>query len=151
GLEVGEPPKLDWRLEKAVQAVCREGIRLGLIKSAHDCSEGGLAVCLAECCIAGEIGATIELKPEILVAGIGKCFSSILFGESASRIVIAVAERNLPALLAVAERHDCPAFVIGKVGGSQLEINLAGKELIKDELSNLKAVWSKALVQNLGI
>jgi len=148
GLEVGEPPKLDWRLEKAVQAVCREGIKRGLIKSAHDCSEGGLAVCLAECCMSGEIGAMIELTPEMGVR-IDERFSALLFGESASRIVVTVAESDVSSLWAIAKEFDCPIFVLGKVGGSRLEINFAGKELVNDEVRNLKAVWLTALVQQL--
>lgn len=150
GLEVGEPPILDWRLEKAVQAVCREGIKRGLVKSAHDCSEGGLAVCLAECCIAGEVGATIDLTPHALVGEVGRRFSTLLFGESASRIIVTVAPTALEDLQAIAREHDCPMFVIGKVGGSRLRIAFAGKELINEEVSNLKAVWSTALAQQVG-
>lgn len=151
GLEVGEPPKLDWRLEKAVQTVCREGIRQGLIKSAHDCSEGGLAVCLAECCIAGEIGATVELPTEALVDEVGERFSALLFGETASRIIVTVASSALEDLRAIAMEHGCPMFVIGKVGGSKLRIAFAGKELVNEEVSNLKAVWSTALAQQVGL
>jgi len=151
GLEVGEPPKLDWRLEKAVQTVCREGIRQGLIKSAHDCSEGGLAVCLAECCMAGEIGATVELPTEALVDEVGERFSALLFGETASRIIVTVASSALEDLRAIAMEHGCPMFVIGKVGGSKLRIAFAGKELVNEEVSNLKAVWSTALAQQVGL
>ncbi|MFN3421314.1 MAG: phosphoribosylformylglycinamidine synthase subunit PurL, partial [Armatimonadota bacterium] len=151
GLEVGEPPKLDWRLEKAVQAVCREGIKRGLVKSAHDCSEGGLAVCLAECCIAGEIGATIDLSPNIMEGGVWGRFSALLFSESASRIVVTVAPTLLTELEAIAKEHDCPMFVIGRVGGSKLKIAFEGKELVNEEVSNLKAVWSTALAQQVGL
>ncbi|MDW8027742.1 MAG: phosphoribosylformylglycinamidine synthase subunit PurL, partial [Armatimonadota bacterium] len=151
GLEVGEPPKLDWRLEKAVQAVCREGIRLGLIKSAHDCSEGGLAVCLAECCIAGEIGAIINLPLNALETELKGQFSTLLFGESASQIVVTVAPSELENLKAIAKEHSCPVFVIGKVGGSKLSLAFAGKELINEEVSNLRAVWSSALTQQLNL
>ena len=151
GLEVGEPPKLDWRLEKAVQAVCREGIKRGLIKSAHDCSEGGLAVCLAECCIAGEIGATIDLPPNLMEGEVRGRFSALLFSESASRIVVTVAPTSLTELEAIAKELDCPMFVIGKVGGSKLKIAFEGKELVNEEVNNLKAVWSTALAQQAGL
>jgi len=150
GLEVGEPPKLDWRLEKTVQEVCREGIKRGLIKSAHDCSEGGLAVCLAECCIAGEIGATINLPPEALEGDFGGRFSALLFGESASRIVVTVPPHSLAEFREIAMERNCPMCVIGKVGGSRLVIGFAGKELVSEEVSNLKAVWSTALAQQAG-
>ncbi len=150
GLEVGEPPKLDWRLEKAVQAVCREGIKRGLIKSAHDCSEGGLAVCLAECCIAGEIGATVDLPFNALEGEFGGRFSALLFGESVSRIIVTVAPSALEELQEIAKGYNCPMFAIGRVGGSKLEIAFAGKELVKEEVSNLKVVWSTALAQQVG-
>lgn len=151
GLEVGDPPILDWRLEKVVQAVCREGIRRGIVKSAHDCSEGGLAVCLAECCITGEIGAFIDLKPVAESAKVNDRFSALLFGETASRIVVTVAPDSLQELQAIAEKQGCPMFVLGKTGGEKLLITLAGKELVKEEVRNLKAVWSTALAQKLGL
>lgn len=151
GLEVGEPPILDWRLEKVVQAVCREGIRRGIVKSAHDCSEGGLTVCLAECCIAGEIGASVDLKPVAENAKVNDRFSALLFGETASRIVVTVAPDSLQELQAIAEKQNCPMFVLGKTGGEKLVVTLAGKELVKEEVRNLKAVWSTALIQKLGL
>lgn len=150
GLEVGEPPKLDWRLEKAVQVICRKGIKRGLIKSAHDCSEGGLAVCLAECCIVGGIGATIDLSPNIMEGEVRGRFSALLFSESASRIVVTVTPDLLTELEAIAKEHGCPMFVIGRVGGSKLKIAFEGKELVNEEVNNLKAVWSTALAQQAG-
>jgi phosphoribosylformylglycinamidine synthase II len=150
GLEVGEPPRLDWRLEKAVQVVCREGIKRGIIKSAHDCSEGGLAVCLAECCIAGEIGGKVNLTAEMIQSPITGRYSPILFGETASRIVVTVEASKLPELSAIAEEQNCPMFVLGEVGGEELVIAFGGKELIREEVKNLKAVWSTALAQQIG-
>jgi phosphoribosylformylglycinamidine synthase len=149
GLEVGEPPRLDWRLEKAVQVVCREGIKRGIIKSAHDCSEGGLAVCLAECCIAGEIGGKVNLTAEMIQSPITGRYSPILFGETASRIVVTVEASKLPELSAIAEEQNCPMFVLGEVGGEELVIAFGGKELIREEVRNLKAVWSTALTQQI--
>jgi len=149
GLEVGEPPRLDWRLEKAVQLVCREGIRQGIIKSAHDCAEGGLAVCLAECCIAGEIGATVNLTADAIQSPIASRYSPILFGETVSRIVVTVAPSKLSELSAIAKEHNCPMFVLGKVGGRELVIAFEGKELVREEVRNLKAVWSTALTQQI--
>ncbi len=149
GLEVGEPPRLDWRLEKAVQVVCREGIKRGIIKSAHDCSEGGLAVCLAECCIAGEIGGKVNLTAEMIQSPITGRYSPILFGETASRIVVTVEAFKLPELSAIAEEQNCPMFVLGEAGGEELVIAFDGKELIREEVKNLKAVWSTALTQQI--
>ena len=65
GLVSGRPPALDLDLETAVQAVVRDGIRNGVVKSAHDCSEGGIAVTLAESCLAGDIGADVHLHDDL--------------------------------------------------------------------------------------
>ncbi|OKH20446.1 phosphoribosylformylglycinamidine synthase II [Hydrococcus rivularis NIES-593] len=84
GIVAGQPPVVDFELERRVQEACRYGIRQGWINSAHDCAEGGLAVALAECCISGRLGADIHL-PES-----DRRFDEILFGEAASRIVVSV-------------------------------------------------------------
>ncbi|MDY6782524.1 MAG: phosphoribosylformylglycinamidine synthase subunit PurL [Cyanobacteriota bacterium] len=86
GVVAGKPPVVDFELERAVQAACREGIARGWLSSAHDCAEGGLAVALAECCIGGELGAEIDLPP---VAG-ARRWDEVLFGEAASRIVVSL-------------------------------------------------------------
>jgi len=86
GVVAGKPPIVDFELERRVQATCREGIRRRFLNSAHDCAEGGLAVALAECCIFGELGAEIELGA---VSG-ERRWDEILFGESASRILVSV-------------------------------------------------------------
>ncbi|RUT08926.1 phosphoribosylformylglycinamidine synthase subunit PurL [Dulcicalothrix desertica PCC 7102] len=83
----GKPPRIDFDLERRVQKVCREGIHLNWIRSAHDCAEGGLTVALAECCIASKCGATIELLSSD-IANIRP--DELLFGESGARIVVSV-------------------------------------------------------------
>ncbi|MBW4599130.1 MAG: phosphoribosylformylglycinamidine synthase subunit PurL [Calothrix sp. FI2-JRJ7] len=83
----GKPPRIDFDLERQVQKVCREGIHLNWIRSAHDCAEGGLTVALAECCIASKCGATIELLSND-IANIR--LDELLFGESGARIVVSV-------------------------------------------------------------
>ena len=151
GLEVGEPPMLNWCLEKSVQAVCREGIRRAILKSAHDCSEGGLAVCLAECCILGEVGAQVDIPEEAIGDDLKGRFSALLFGETASRIVVTVAPSDLKALQELAAAHQCPLFVLGRVGGSELQIAFAGQELVRETVAHLKAVWAAALAQQAEV
>lgn len=90
GIVAGKPPIVDFDLERRVQAVTREGIRQSWVCSAHDCAEGGLAVALAEACISSQLGAQINL---------GKMESSsrwdeVLFGESASRILVSIAPEH---------------------------------------------------------
>jgi phosphoribosylformylglycinamidine synthase subunit PurL len=111
----GRPPALDLELERDVQAAVRDAIRAGLVQSAHDCSEGGLAVALAESCLAGDVGADIHLDDDLHPV-------PSLFGETQSRIVITVAEKNADALIALLIAHDVPYAVLGTVGGERLTI-----------------------------
>jgi phosphoribosylformylglycinamidine synthase len=122
----GDAPQLDLELEQSVQQTALEAIRKGLVESAHDCSEGGLAVCLAECCMAGEdnIGARISLKDDIRK-------DVVLFGESQSRIVISCKRKNLSKIEAIAKKNRTPFSVIGKTGGNILEITINDKRIIK--------------------
>ena len=105
GLKAGRPPRLDFKRELAVQNALRELIRAGHIRSAHDCSEGGLAVALAESCFNpdGSLGATIDLGS----AGAGR-LDQILFNETQSRIVISTVPENADAVLQLLANHDLP-------------------------------------------
>ena len=109
----GLPPQLDLELEKRVQDLCLSGIREGLIQSAHDTSEGGLAVAIAECCMApgeeGIIGGEIGLRDEIRA-------DALLFGETQSRIIITVREDKVEKLKEMGREMDVPVSVIGRVG-----------------------------------
>ncbi|MBW4477325.1 MAG: phosphoribosylformylglycinamidine synthase subunit PurL [Tolypothrix brevis GSE-NOS-MK-07-07A] len=84
----GRPPRVDFELERCVQQICREGIRSCWIRSAHDCAEGGLAVALAECCIAGKLGAQINLG--LPSSNSQLRWDEVLFGEGGARIVVSV-------------------------------------------------------------
>ena len=92
GVVSGAPPALDLELERDVQQAVLAGIRAGLIKSAHDCSEGGLAVTLAESCIAGDLGADVHLHDDLHPV-------ASLFGETQSRIVVTVADDDAEKLV----------------------------------------------------
>jgi phosphoribosylformylglycinamidine synthase len=111
----GRPPALDLELERDVQAAVRDAIRAGLVKSAHDCSEGGIAVTLAESCMAGEIGADVHLHDDLQPA-------ASLFGETQSRIVITASDDDAQPLVALLLEHGLPYSVIGTVGGDRLTI-----------------------------
>ncbi|PSP18948.1 MAG: phosphoribosylformylglycinamidine synthase subunit PurL [Cyanobacteria bacterium QS_8_64_29] len=85
----GRPPRVDLALERQVQQACRTGIRAGYVRSAHDCAEGGLAVAVAEACLGGGLGAEINLGA--LEADRSELrWDALLFGEAASRILVAV-------------------------------------------------------------
>ncbi len=87
GVVAGKPPQVDFDLECRVQAVTREGIRQGWVRSAHDSGEGGIAVALAESCIAAQLGAEINLG---LTDESQRRWDEVLFGEGASRILVSV-------------------------------------------------------------
>ncbi|MBO3461408.1 phosphoribosylformylglycinamidine synthase subunit PurL [Aetokthonos hydrillicola Thurmond2011] len=82
----GKPPRVDFDLERKVQQVCREGIRRGLVRSAHDCAEGGLVVALAECCVNSHLGAEITLESS------ESRWDEVLFGEGGPRILVSVVQ-----------------------------------------------------------
>ncbi len=112
GLTAGDAPPIDLRLEKAVQQATLEAIKEGTLRSAHDCSEGGLAVALAECCFLGRdglLGAVINTGPN----STRKDF--LYFGEDQSRILVTVQAGDEPKLKAIADRYGAPLREIGQV------------------------------------
>jgi phosphoribosylformylglycinamidine synthase len=115
GMVAGRPPRIDLRMEKGVQTTCIEGNRRGIILSAHDCSEGGAAVALLECCCAGGVGAGLEVDTALAPL-------SWLFSESQSRFVVTLREEDLEALSVLAEARHVPLHVLGRTGGNRLAI-----------------------------
>jgi len=89
GIVAGKPPVIDYDLERRVQAACREGIRQGWVRSAHDCAEGGLTVALAEACISGQLGAQINLA---VSSEQSLRWDNLLFGEGGARILVSVVQ-----------------------------------------------------------
>lgn len=143
GMVRGTPPWIDLAVEKAVQALCLESIREDLIRSAHDISEGGLAVALAECCISGPgelLGAEVELEASIRP-------DAWLFGESQSRILVSVRSRQLTRLRDLAADHDVPVTVLGTVRGARLRVG----RLVDADVRELESIWSGSLAQHMGI
>jgi phosphoribosylformylglycinamidine synthase len=120
GLKIGPPPRVDPAHEIKVQNAVRDLIREGLVQSAHDCSEGGLAVALAECCFNPErlFGANVALNAGDTPA------ATVLFNESQSRIIISVTPKNLDNTIAMLRERDVPFEQLGKVGGDELQIQI---------------------------
>jgi phosphoribosylformylglycinamidine synthase len=141
----GRVPVLDLDLEKKVQDVCLKLADQNLLKSAHDCSDGGLAVTIAESCFSSlgrkAIGAEIELSTNGLSA------EALLFGESPSRIGISFAKENLEKVKDIA--GDCPFEIIGKVSGEQLKIVVDGDEKIMGRIAELERLWQTSLESQL--
>jgi phosphoribosylformylglycinamidine synthase len=150
GKEMGLPPQLNMQLELNVQRLTLAAIRRGIIKSAHDLSDGGLAVALAEMCVAGKKGATVVLPTEIAPGGAR--LDSILFGEAQSRILLTVKKSDLDALVNMARQIKVPLFRLGTVGGEQLSIaqrTLAGVQppVIHTNLTELEWAYRGAIAR----
>ena len=141
GLVRGAPPWIDLEVEKQLQRVCLTAITEGLVRSAHDVSEGGLAVALAECCISGPgplLGAVIELEGAIRP-------DALLFGESQSRIILSVRRRSLARIRDLAAAADLPMTVLGEVRGRRLVIS----PLVDVECEEIQQVWMSALPRRM--
>jgi phosphoribosylformylglycinamidine synthase len=132
----GAPPKLDLAQEIAAQKLVRDLIARGMVKSAHDVSEGGLATALAECCIKGEIGAKIDFTEE------GADPMTALFGERSATIVITVAAGATFASAGVEARK------IGLVEGDRLTIR-SGVETLDLPISKLTSAYENAIPELL--
>jgi len=146
GMVGGDAPELELELEKALQFTVREMIGQGLINSAHDCSEGGLAVALAECCISNRTcmqGAVIDN----LDFDIRK--DSVLFGESQSRVILSCNNSNLDKIRALADENKVPHQVIGKTGGEYLKIFNGQNTLIELSLKQLSGEWFESLEKEI--
>jgi len=138
----GKVPALDFERELAVQNACLEAAEAGLLLSAHDAADGGLAVALAESCFSSlgreAIGAEVDLKGEL-----GP--TAMLFSESPSRIVVSFTASDASAVQEIAERHNAPFAIVGRVGGRRLTISVNGAEAVDSEVSEMEAVWRSGL------
>jgi phosphoribosylformylglycinamidine synthase len=137
----GRVPQIDLALEKKVQDTCLKLVDAGLLFSAHDCSDGGLAITIAECCFSSlgrdAVGAEVELNSSDLSG------DAVLFSESPSRIVVSFGAERLDAVKAFA--GDCPFQVLGKVGGDNLEISIDGSGVISKSIAELESAWRYSL------
>jgi phosphoribosylformylglycinamidine synthase len=141
-LTKGNAPQLDLVLEQAVQKAAIKAIERGLVHSAHDCSEGGLAVALAESCISNKnnmIGANInKLNYDMRT-------DALFFGESQSRIIFSCSKDCVEKIRKIALEFKAPFCVIGKTGGRALRILSGIEELIYLPLEDLYEKWSGSL------
>ncbi|HEX4457275.1 MAG TPA: phosphoribosylformylglycinamidine synthase subunit PurL, partial [Polyangia bacterium] len=134
--QAGKPPALDVERELAVGQACQALVRAKLLASAHDCSEGGLAVTVAESCLgaAHPLGATIKLddamRPDLL-----------LFGEAASRIVVSFRPEREAEVRAVASRHKAPLAIIGATGGRRLQVYQGSTRLVDAPVEELATAF----------
>ncbi|MDI6699126.1 MAG: phosphoribosylformylglycinamidine synthase subunit PurL [Candidatus Saccharicenans sp.] len=138
--EKGEPPTLNFEKEKRVQECCRQAIMAGLVRTAHDLSEGGLALALAECSFKGQrrIGFQVKLNDAIRT-------DALLFGESQSRIILVARQKNVRKILALARKMKVPARIIGQTGGRKMVIWHRKKKVIDQPLDLGFRAWKNAI------
>jgi phosphoribosylformylglycinamidine synthase subunit PurL len=135
----GYPPELDLEKEAELQKAAIELIDSGLVDSVHDCSDGGIAIALAEKAFAKGVGARVNLASNGLPA------EFVLFGEDASRIVVSCDPGNVMRIKQVAQKHGIVADVLGETIPDRLEISLDGGEKISAEISELHTAYESAL------
>ena len=149
GQKTGLPPRIDLAKEKNLHDTLLALIRAGLIKSAHDCSEGGLAVALAESCISNHlarntdalIGATVDLSN----ANVAR-LDALLFGETQGRIVVSVAPESVEKILAQAKSANVAVTKLGAVGGNRLTIKTSS-QAIDAALDQLHDAWWNSIAR----
>ncbi len=140
----GRPPRLDLDRERALQRVTLNAIAGGLVHSAHDCSDGGLAVALAECCIWSGFGLrahALDLPKDPLA------IAAWLFGESPSRIIVSVPPERWEAFASLAHDADVPVARLGTVGGDRLQL----ARVVDMPVSSLYAAWRHGLTNVLHV
>ncbi len=146
GVVQGEPPSLDLKAERALQQLLVDLAGARLVRSAHDCSDGGLAVTLAECTFdTSGIGADLSID-DVSVAGTAEINrAAALFGESASRAVVSAAPDATAEILKRAKAADVPARMIGRTGGHELRIAVGGHVAVSVPISEAERIWSNTI------
>ncbi len=143
GMEKGRSPHMDLQKEKQVHQVCIEAIEKGLLHSAHDISEGGLAVCVAECAFLGEprIGCILHLQEEMRS-------DILLFGESQSRIIVTTKPENKEALIKKAQDRRVPLSEIGTTGGENIIVYHNREKIINLSVQKAYMSWKQTIPDN---
>ena len=146
GVVRGAPPALDLDAERALHALLVALADERLVRSAHDCSDGGLAVAVAECCFdTNGIGAELSLEAVDAARDPRINTAAALFGESASRVLVSVEPDQLTALLERAAARRVGARVVGNTGGNRLRISVGGATAIDHAIAEAERVWSTAI------
>jgi phosphoribosylformylglycinamidine synthase subunit PurL len=173
GLKTGTPPRCNLEAEKNLHLALRALIHSGVLKSAHDCSEGGLAVALAECCISQQvaretprlIGAQIDLALEAPPSGADTAtvaapgtadptaaaarLDALLFGEAQGRVIISVGPLDVVKVVERAKLMGVKAARIGTVGGDKLSIRTVGGEFAWP-VSELYGLWWNSIAEAMS-
>jgi phosphoribosylformylglycinamidine synthase len=146
GMVRGVPPALDLEAERALQELLVALADSRLIRSAHDCSDGGLAMAVAEACFGrDEVGAEISVERASVGFDPGLNEAVALFGESASRVVVSATRALVGQVLERAAAARVPARAIGHTGGRRLRITVDGRTSLDVLVADAERVWMSAL------
>ncbi|MEH2154676.1 phosphoribosylformylglycinamidine synthase subunit PurL [Nostoc sp.] len=148
----GKPPRVDFDLERRVQKVCREGIRNGWVRSAHDSAEGGVAIAIAECCLGGNLGAEINL--EIAPTQLNR-LDEVLFAEGGARILVSVASAQQEIWESYLQEHLGKEWQkLGKVSNFETGLGVFSTDnqtLIKVSIEDMDDRYSHAIARRIAI
>jgi phosphoribosylformylglycinamidine synthase subunit PurL len=139
----GYPPELDLEREATLQRALVAIIQAGLVESAHDCADGGLAVALVEAALPAGVGLSVKLRKRQLAG------EFVLFAEDASRVVISCDPIHLARIQQVAEEYGVSADVLGETGGERVEIAVGGETAISATVTELRGAYEGALEKAL--
>jgi phosphoribosylformylglycinamidine synthase len=149
GVVEGRVPQLDLAQEKRLQDACLEIIRAGLVDSAHDCADGGLAVALAESAFSAYHKRAIGFEVDLEESGLDP--ATLLFAESPSRMILSTTEANHGQILEIARRYSVAARRIGRTGGDRLVFNVKGRTVIDRPLREVEGAWRRTFDRIMDI
>jgi phosphoribosylformylglycinamidine synthase len=144
GRTAGLPPPLDLDMEKRVQGAVRSLVREGVVRTAHDTSDGGIAVAIAEMCFGRDLGCRIAVPRQP-----GRA-DALLFGEDAGRILVSYPAVAAERVAAVAREHGAPFRELGEVTGTSIVIKSGDRMLIDVRVADAKEPWTSAIPRLVG-
>jgi phosphoribosylformylglycinamidine synthase subunit PurL len=139
----GYPPELDLEREATLQRALVAMIEAGLVESAHDCADGGLAVALVESALPAGVGLSVRVPGQRLPC------EFLLFGEDATRVIVSCDPRHLPRIQQIAEEYEVVADVLGETGTDRVEISVGGDSAISASVQELREAYEGALEKML--
>jgi phosphoribosylformylglycinamidine synthase len=144
----GRVPRLDLERERSVHETCLSIIQAGLVESAHDASDGGLSVAVAECAFSSyrreAIGCEVNLEGQLPAA-------ALLFAETPSRMLLSAEDENVDSILEIARQQGVSARVIGRTGGDRLVIKANGETVIDRTIAEVESAWRDVLPRALEV
>jgi phosphoribosylformylglycinamidine synthase len=140
GRDEGPCPEVDLEAEERLIDLLATLAEEGRLASAHDLSDGGLAVALAECAMTGGPGVDVALRSAVRP-------SAVLFGETTARALVSFGPEEERAVRESAAKHGAPFRILGRVSGDRLRISLEGRVLIDESVASLNEIWTSAFAR----